>query len=312
MYGSGSNQFDRSRLQSMLNNVTVWSLSSYFTDDQRYAKKAVEAVDTWFINPVTRMNPHLRWAQVVGTMKGKGQGIIETRDFYFLLDAIRLLQWKEAFSPAQSESLQQWFSDFLEYLLSDEQGLFANMKDNNHGIYYDVQVTAIAAFVDNATVLSDAVHRSTSRLWAQIAPDGSMPHELKRPICEHYQVFTLSGLQILSRIADKVGVDLWKAPARLGTGDRKESSILCKALWKANPYLTRRNVCDGNIADIDERRWWPLNFSSKRCPAWLLQNRSLSEWLEIPTPRMSIYEMPSIFFGHDGIGPFWNLGNPDQ
>ena len=313
MYGPDSDLYDRSRLQAMINNVTVWSLASYFTDEEHYATKAAEAVDTWFVNPKTRMNPHLEWSQAIGPKRGKGYGVIETKDFYFFLDALRLLQQRGSFSPEQSKSLQDWFSTFLEYLKKDSQGLNENKAKNNHGLYYDVQVAAIAAFTNNSTVLSETIHQSTSRLWIQVASDGSMPHELARPTCEHYQAFTLSGWQILARMAIKAGVNLWKDPVRIGEGDKEQSSLLCKVMSTANPYHTKRALCDGNIEEIDERRWWPLALSTRsECPSWLSQNDQPAAWLREKALPTSKYQMPSMYFEHDGIAPFWNIGNPHE
>ena len=109
------------------------------------------------------------------------------------------------------------------------------------------------------------------------------------------------------------GVDLWKDPVRIGEGDKEKASLLCKAMSTANPYLTKRTVCDGNIEEIDERRWWPLALSTRsQCPSWLSQNDQPAAWLREKALPTSKYQMPSMYFEHDGIAPFWNIGNPGE
>jgi hypothetical protein len=51
-------------------------------------------VRRWFTDPHSRMNPHLRYAQVRtghNRNEGPGTGIIEMKDLYYFLDAARLL-----------------------------------------------------------------------------------------------------------------------------------------------------------------------------------------------------------------------------
>ena len=59
----------------------VGALASAYkiTGDKKYAKKAFEHIDAWFVNPETRMNPSLLYAQAIkGRMTGRGIGIIDT------------------------------------------------------------------------------------------------------------------------------------------------------------------------------------------------------------------------------------------
>ena len=65
LYSPYSERYDRSRLQAMFSNVTVWTLASFYSDDSRFAEHAAECVRVWFIRNETRMNPHLMYAQYV-------------------------------------------------------------------------------------------------------------------------------------------------------------------------------------------------------------------------------------------------------
>ena len=55
------------------------SLAYYFSGDERYASKAVDVLEEWFLKDETKMNPNLNFAQgVPGRLNGSSWGIIDT------------------------------------------------------------------------------------------------------------------------------------------------------------------------------------------------------------------------------------------
>lgn len=75
-------ELDRERLGETAERVTCLSLAYYFTDDERYARKAVELLRTWFLDEDTRMNPNLEYAQMIpGHNGGKGRCFHKALDF---------------------------------------------------------------------------------------------------------------------------------------------------------------------------------------------------------------------------------------
>ena len=102
-------EFDRPRLAQMANNVTTLSLAWYFSNDERYAQKAVEQLRVWFINKATRMNPNLNYAQTIpGKFGGKGRcyGVIDGYSFVEMLDAVQLLEHSKSFTSKDSKALK--------------------------------------------------------------------------------------------------------------------------------------------------------------------------------------------------------------
>lgn len=54
------NDLDSRRESRMINSVRTLSLAWYFSDNNKFADKAAELLDVWFLNPETLMNPHLK------------------------------------------------------------------------------------------------------------------------------------------------------------------------------------------------------------------------------------------------------------
>ena len=56
---------DHANLAHMEANVHALALGYFFTGDEAYAKRAAEQLHVWFLNPATRMNPNLNYAQAI-------------------------------------------------------------------------------------------------------------------------------------------------------------------------------------------------------------------------------------------------------
>lgn len=68
LWVDGSEQYDRSRLQALYGNTTCLALAFLFTNDEKYSKMASRNIRAWFINPDTKMNPTMKFAQWVGEL----------------------------------------------------------------------------------------------------------------------------------------------------------------------------------------------------------------------------------------------------
>jgi hypothetical protein len=240
-------------------------------------------------------------------------GIVEMKDVYFLLDAIRILEAGWLLTKVESMGLKLWFTNFLQWMEAID---IEHVRDN-YGIHYDVQALSISAFltnltkkerIGNPTKLQTTMHEALVRMKSSIATDGSMPHELTRANCEHTQMYALQGWAILSRLGDSaVERSLWRPMPFTG------ATNLCHAAQYAVPYYRERNICDGNHNMEDELRWLPLLQESRtHCPALSNKNNTWNIWQDasIGPPSRTAYAMPSIFSPEYSIAPFWNLRLP--
>src|SRR5881394_3259573 len=69
----------RRALMRLSVQVPALTAAYLITHDERYAKHAGLHLRVWFIDPATRMNPNLQYAQAIhGITTGRGIGIIDT------------------------------------------------------------------------------------------------------------------------------------------------------------------------------------------------------------------------------------------
>jgi hypothetical protein len=223
---------DRGTIGKMYDDVETLALASYVLNERRFADRAAMLVRAWFDDPVTKMNPHMRYGQAIpGLTEGRGSGIIDTRHFIRVLDSVALLKATGAWSDDDNLALTIWMKQYLDWLQNDPQAADEREGHNNHGTWYDAQVAAIAMHVGERDVARRIVESAKeNRVGKSIEPDGSQPEELARTKSLHYCVFNLSAMSVLARIGEQVDVDLWMYSTRDGRSIRRALDYLA-------PYL---------------------------------------------------------------------------
>lgn len=238
---------DALRLYAMTDAVETLALAYYFTNSARYAERAATFLRTWFIDPATRMNPHLRYAQAIpGVSEGRGIGIIDTRDLGRVTDATALLAGSVAWTAELDRDVRAWMAEYLDWLKTSEHGRDEAAERNNHGTWYDVQVVALSLFTgDTATARLVAEQARTKRIAAQIDSLGRQPLETARTRSLHYSVENLDAMTRLADMAQSLGVDLWNWEARNGASIRKAIAFVApfaaaREQWPFQQITTER------------------------------------------------------------------------
>ena len=222
---------DGLRLQQTIARVHTLALSWYLTRDARYAEGAAKRLHVFFLDAATKMNPNLNFAQaVLGVSEGRSFGIIDSREMPALVDAVRLLENAPGWTPRDSEGMTAWCRSYLTWLLESKNGTEERRTINNHGVFYDEQVAALALFVGDTVLARKTIGESArARIADQIDKDGKQNRELERTRPLHYTLFNLDAFTMLAEMGRHVGIDLWHYTAPNGGGLRK-------ALLFAAPY----------------------------------------------------------------------------
>ena len=284
LYEPLSERYDRTRLQRLFDDTTVLALAWAASGERRFAEHAAALVRCWFIEPATRMAPHLAFAQVrLGHDAGEvqGSGLIEFKDLYFFLDAVRLLRRAATLGDGEDAAFRTWLTQYLGWIDSAPQGLAERGAHNNHGTCYDLQTAAIAAYLDDVPRLIETFRTSRERLLRQFDEQGAQPQELARSQPLHYVAFNLQSWVNLGALAVRCGDRL----AWHGSGDGRGLGL-----------------------GLD----WGLRYLASGTPngafdlSRILPLRAALGELDGATPRLDLRR--PLYHPHDGVAPFWMLG----
>lgn len=294
LYEPQSDDYDRSRLQRLFDDTYMLALGWQKFGESAFGRHAAELVRCWFLNPDTAMNPHLQYAQVRrghNRNRGSSTGIIEFKDLYYFLDAVRVLRVGGFLNSNDLDQFEDWLGRYLHWLCTSEQGVGERSAKNNHGTYYDLQVAAISSFLGEHRLLRNTLRDSRFRLIEQFDSDGIQSSELARTTSAHYCCFNLQGWIHLAEIAESAGEDLWTFTGRDGRGIRKGMEWLFSYINRPWPFE--------QIDKFDEDRFLPIYFS------YLKKYGEFALGADFELPEVSAVK--PVFFPHDGVRPFWNL-----
>ena len=220
--------FDSPRWNRMAEAVETLALAYHFIDREAYAGHATRLLRVWFLDPATRMNPHLEYGQAIpGITEGRGIGIIDTNELPRLLDATALLRRSPSWTDADHAGLQRWAGAYLDWLLTSEKGKDEADEHNNHGTWYDAQAAALALFTGRPEIARRIIEDSrSSRIAQHVNAAGEQPHELARTKAFSYSTMNLEGMAQLAEMGRHVGVDLWGYRPAEGGGIRQALDFL--------------------------------------------------------------------------------------
>lgn len=208
---------DKEQMPKLCENVNALALAYYYSGNENYAKHAAKLLRVWFLDSATKMNPNLNFGQAVkGITDGRAEGLIDTRQFIYAIDAIKFLKTSIHWTTQDEKGMQDWMSSFLNWLYTSKIGIDEMNAKNNHAVWFDAQALAIAIYVDNLDLAKKIIAVSKERLDKQMDKNGFFPLELERTTSLHYSVFILNAFNVVAELSEQIGVDYFQSKTASG------------------------------------------------------------------------------------------------
>jgi hypothetical protein len=230
--------------------VPALAAAHLLTGDESYAGHAALWLRAWFVDPATRMTPRLDYGRVALGQPAGGsfEGILETLPLVEVAQAIPFLA--AALSQTDLLWLRAWFASYLRWLTEPEDSgprlpALARDRKDHHGTSWLLQVSAYATLTapigdapkNESSALDELRHRfRTITLRAQIAADGSFPHELTSSTPYRDSLFNLDMMAAICQLLSTRFESLWEFQLDDGPGMRSAIAfhfpfIADRALW---------------------------------------------------------------------------------
>lgn len=215
-------KYDADKLRDLGFAVTNLALGYLVSGDERFAKRATEHLQAWFLDEETRMHPHFTFGQFrPGHTKRSHGGIIEALRIRWLPDATGLLLASPHWTRDKHERVQQWFSELLDWMRTSELGKKESKSQNNHGTWYASQAVRFATYSKRENVAREMIAPIFERIAKQIESDGSQAHEMKRTRSLGYHDFNIRALLDIARLAQNFDIDVLRYETPDGRGIRR-------------------------------------------------------------------------------------------
>jgi hypothetical protein len=205
------------------------------TGHKAFADHAADHLRAWFLNPSTRMNPNLQFAQAIfGVNTGRSIGVIDTVHLVEVARAATVLDKANVLTPAEASGIRAWFADYLTWLTTSKNGLEEREEKNNHGSCWVLQVAEFARYTGNEKLRDECRERyRTALIPNQLAQDGSLPLELARTRPYSYSLFDLD---ILATICQSLSAGLVPSDSLWNFSLSDGRGIAKAVAWMA-PYI---------------------------------------------------------------------------
>jgi Alginate lyase len=274
---------NKNALNAMTDAVYSLGTAAFLLDEPRFAQRAARLIRIWFIDPKTRMNPDLEYAQSIRNFNtDRGAGVLEGRVFIRAIQGMEFLAQTGQWDPKEQAAVRKWFQEYLRWLTTNDIALDEKHAGNSHASWWTAQVAAIATFVEDeaAQKMAWAWYRDQV-LGRQIHLNGSAPREEARSKSMFYSIFNLEAMATVCRIAQVNGVDLWNLQAKSG-------ATLTTVIDYLQPYLTEpRKPPKEQVADVPNDGLYYLAFAGMgmKRPEYLAAYRKVEHpdnpWLNL-------------------------------
>jgi hypothetical protein len=280
---------DRLAFQRFADDLVTLALAYHASGALHYAEKGAAVAKSWFLKAETCMNPNAHFAQMrEGGKQPNFTGIVEFRNFWAVMDALRIIYTANVLTPAEQQDIAQWLQKFRDSWVSSEAGARASEAHNNIAVAHDLVVASISAFLGDTTTTVSILNAAPLRLHSHVEPYGAQLLELKRHRPLHYSLFNLQLWSNLASLGRATGIaDLW----RCGETDRRSLAWALRFV-----YLNRTLFGDyeADATRLDQR----IDLLLRTAPRDAVNKKVLSG-LAFSSHSTNLVDH------HDGVAPLW-------
>jgi alpha-D-xyloside xylohydrolase len=214
------------------------------TKDEKYVKQAMIHCRAWFIDPATRMNPNLLFAQAIkGRATGRGIGIIDTIHFMEVVQGLLVMEQAKGMDKTSLDAIKSWFGEYITWLTTHQYGKDEMNAANNHGTCWVMQMAAFARFTSNNQWMEFCRTRFKNVLLPnQMAADGSFPQELRRTKPFGYSIFNLDAMATICQLLSTKQDDLWTYQTTDGRSVEKGIEFLVPYISDKQKWPFKKDV----------------------------------------------------------------------
>jgi len=238
------NNFDEHRRAMVRLSLIVPALAAAWelTGDPKYAAHASQHLRAWFVDPSTRMNANLEYAQAIFNLnKGRGIGIIDTLHLVEPARAATVLATAGVLEGAAE--IKSWFSEYLNWMQTSKNGQEERNAKNNHGSCWVMQAAEFGRFTQDAETMTWCRDRfKTTLIPDQVAQNGSLPLELARTKPYSYCLFDLDVMSTICQTLSTAKDSLWNFATPDGRGMRKVIAFMFPFIKNKNTWPFKRDV----------------------------------------------------------------------
>lgn len=219
---------DSPYLNSLISLVSSASIIYYYTRSEDYAIKAMEALQIFFLNENTKMNPDLTYSGIVigdniDDLRIRG-AIIDTNILSLLPDLIELIKSSPYWTNELNSGMVLWFDSLSNWFQTNPRGILQASYSHNIKTSYMKQLCSYLCACGKETEARTYLENNlTSLLIAQIDMDGKQVLEMNRVKNRHYSNFNLTLLVNLATIANSLGINVWNYEDENGRGSIKKA-----------------------------------------------------------------------------------------
>lgn len=245
---SNPTNFNAHRLALIRMSRAVAALTAGYvlTGNRHWSEAATAHLRAWFVDPATRMNPNLQYAQGIrnGGPTGRSYGIIDT---LHLSEVARSAEWLRPTMPDDVlNGTLAWFRAYLQWMETSANGIKERDATNNHGLAWGMQAACFAHLLDEKMTLAAVKNRwQTVQLPMQMAENGSFPREIARTKPYGYSIFTFD---VAATTCWVIGDESFALPDGRG---------MCKAAAWLEPYLADKASWPFRH-DVEHWQSWPV------------------------------------------------------